>query len=161
MPVPVISKPAVAMHSTHAEVSAFHFFKVEEMAAHVESLAPWTGLMEMVQKRKKQMGSRRGKPLGVGMGVALVWVVVGSPWCLGNMVNKCKVLVLVLGVGRWVLGLGVGVGVGGVLCFVVLVFFSFFRFVHARSFYSFYPKSDDLFLHFSSVFRAFVVRVIP
>ena len=122
MPVPVISKPAVAMHSTHAEVSAFHFFKVEEMAAHVESLAPWTGLMEMVQKRKKQMDSRRGKPLGVGMGVALVWVVVGSPWCLGNMVNKCKVLVLVLGVGRWVLGLGVGVGVGGV--FVFCVFFS-------------------------------------
>ena len=108
MPVPVISKPAVAMHSTHAEVSAFHFFKVEEMAAHVESLAPWTGLMKMVQKRKKQMGSRRGKPLGVGMGVTLVWVVAGSPWCLGNMVNKCKVLVLVLVVGCWVLGLGVG-----------------------------------------------------
>ena len=115
MPVPVISKPAVAMHSTHAEVSAFHFFKVEEMAAHVESLAPWTGLMEMVQKREKQMDSRRGKPLGVGMGVALVWVVVGSPWCLGNMVNKCD------GVGCRVLGgvgVGVCVGVVGVLLFL-------------------------------------------
>ena len=39
MPVRVLSKPAVAMHSTHAEVSAFHFFRVEEMAAQVASLA--------------------------------------------------------------------------------------------------------------------------
>jgi hypothetical protein len=37
----------------------------------------------MVQKRKKQQGSREEKVLGAGMGVPLVWVA-GSTWCLGN-----------------------------------------------------------------------------
>jgi hypothetical protein len=37
----------------------------------------------MVQKRKKQKGSREEKVLGAGMGVPLVWVA-GSTWCLGN-----------------------------------------------------------------------------
>ena len=37
----------------------------------------------MVQKRKKQKGSREEKVLGAGMGVPLV-LVAGSTWCLGN-----------------------------------------------------------------------------
>ena len=47
----------------------------------------------MVQKRKKQKGSREEKVLCAGMGVPLVWVA-GSTWCLGNMVNVFSVLLV-------------------------------------------------------------------
>ena len=91
---------------------------------------------------------------------------MGSPWCLGNMVNKCKVLVKdvgrwVLGVGVGFLGVGVGVGVGCLGCFGFGFGSLFFGLCSSQAFTHFIPKVTICFCIFTGIFRVFVVRVIP